>query len=688
MRKTSHSLVSILLAVTTRGFAVVPIAADPVIQTAHYFDLEGRTLDFKALRRGYAVSSSKARPIGEVGEKLGKADFQFIRSWGWRKPLPFSFPFGGRVWREIFINGAGNLTFGRAEAELYPERDTWADGTMQSVGGSLNDRAAAGQEQMICALWALYAPQDQKTQIFLYQSAKEFVVTWKAERYQWFGEGYRPMGPNVFQARLTPDGSIALSYQKISEKDGIVGLFPGGFAGKPLASLPKGFVEAAAGGGTLRFSFEIEKSVPVPHAGTIWYRVYLVDGLNTCEIGAEWKDLPRAYFSQECMGHPGLRIEGNRIELFASTFELQAFLRRGVRWRADLLWDRGPGDRVTAGAELQPLPLPPDMATIPAKLSATRSYREGNIFEVFYYPHVSKQPFPLLRYIYQRVPAQDDFAAVLTDFRIDDLHNHQGAPTGYGPSIKGIGKALAEPYEAGLATGSRKLQVVTGPAYLGPRFEEFIEDGDHHYRNYANAVGWIAHEFGHRWGMALQFRNPRTGETEDLVDPVGHWSGFLNTRSMISVWRMFCDKPYVEKSQMEGFVYEERPGGVFWREAPSWNIASGFSPLDLYAMGLIGPNEVPDTFLIGNAQGKNEQEVRGERIPVRIRDVIAASGERVPSVHDSQKDFTVGLYLLHQSNRRPFAEKLKQAEGIEKSLVEFYRVATGDRMHLTPAQPH
>ena len=73
------------------------------------------------------------RHPGAPGESLGKADYQFIRSWGYRKPLPFPFRFGGKVWR--FINGAGNLTFGQPEAELYPRRDTWPDGTMQSVEG-------------------------------------------------------------------------------------------------------------------------------------------------------------------------------------------------------------------------------------------------------------------------------------------------------------------------------------------------------------------------------------------------------------------------------------------------------------------------------------------------------------------------------------------------------------------------
>ncbi len=61
--------------------------------------------------------------------------------------------------------------------------------------------------------------------------------------------------------------------------------------------------------------------------------------------------------------------------------------------------------------------------------------------------------------------------------------------------------------------------------------------------------------------------------------------------------------------------------------------ASGFSALDLYVMGLIEPEEVPDTFLIARPQLRSGQEVWGEKVPVRIQDIIAVSGPRDPGVH-------------------------------------------------------
>jgi hypothetical protein len=93
MRARQFVLVSLILFFAGRASAVIPVSADAVIQPGRYFDLEGRTLNFRPLRAGYSASShlSQAKPVLSPGELLGKADYQFIRSWGYRKQLPFHF---------------------------------------------------------------------------------------------------------------------------------------------------------------------------------------------------------------------------------------------------------------------------------------------------------------------------------------------------------------------------------------------------------------------------------------------------------------------------------------------------------------------------------------------------------------------------------------------------------------------
>lgn len=683
--------------------AVIPVAADGLIAPAHYFDLQGKTLRFTPSRQGYVVTAMKSRPLGDQGKKLGDPDYGFVRSKGWRIPLSFEFSYAGVAQHEIFVNSAGNLTFDHPEAQLYGERDTWPDGTVTSVAGSLNDRAAAGQERMICVLWGLYSPDLSGNGVWVRRAANEFVVTWRVERYIWFGEGYRPLGLNVFQARLQPDGVIEFTYEQVAEKDGIVGLFYGGSEGfefdtlrpqkddAPDPRLKIRSVSTALTGRTLRLTFQM--AYPVARnvqEGTLWYRVFLERGSHSCEIGFEVSRNSHPYLLRECTGVPGFRVQGDRLDLYVSTFEAESILSgpaNALRWNADVLWGRRDITNLEFSAGSGVFHLPP-LALKPLRFSTAATYQEGNVFEVFHYPSVSKNVFPHTRYIYQHFEPQDDMAVVLTDFRIDDLHNHQGSTgAGYGTAIQGIGSGPATLYGRAEIVGSAKLQVATGPIYLGPRFEEFLADGDEdvHYRNYANAVGWMAHELTHRWGMELQFRNPENGTVEDLAGPDGHWSNFLNTPSVVSVWRMFADKPYAEKSQMEGYIYEQLPNGTFHRLPNPWNLPTGFSALDLYAMGLIGPDEVPDTFLVENLQLLGPGYYHGKRVPVRIRDVIAANGERRPGVRDSQKEFTIGIYLLHPGNRPAYAEKVGQAEGIEKMLMEYFHVATGGRMRLVAA---
>jgi hypothetical protein len=440
--------------------------------------------------------------------------------------------------------------------------------------------------------------------------------------------------------------------------------------------------EAAVSGKTVRFTFLMEQPIAasVPE-GTLWYRAFLSHGAESCEVGLEVDRGARPYMTRECVGVPGFRVEENRLDLFASAYDLAAVAGAGWRWKVDVLWSRRPGVTLDQGTIEHPFNLPRSISR-PYDLSAMRGYHEGNLFEVFHYPFVSKSVLPHLRYIYQRVAPADDMAVVLTDFRIDDLHNHSGSTgAGYNVAIRGIGDRPAHVTSGATLMGSTRLQVATGPVYLGPRFDEFLVDGDRRYHNYANAIGWMAHELSHRWGMEPKFRNPYTADLGTLHDK-DHWSDFLDTRSMFSVWKMFSDTPYSEKSQMEGYVFEQLADGTFRRVPRPWNLPTGFSGLDLYVMGLIGAGEVPDSFLIHNPQRVRDNIFRGDKVVVRIQDVIAASGERVPGVRDSQKEFTVGMYLLHEGGREAYAEKVRQAEGIEKTLIEYFRVATGGRMRL------
>jgi hypothetical protein len=79
--------------------------------------------------------------------------------------------------------------------------------------------------------------------------------------------------------------------------------------------------------------------------------------------------------------------------------------------------------------------------------------------------------------------------------------------------------------------------------------------------------------------------------------------------------------------------------------------------------------------------------IRGTKTPVRMEDIIAANGERLPNVADSPKEMAIGLYLMIEPGRPPDPEKLRDLEGIEANLIEWFSTATGGRARMRASTP-
>src|SRR5438876_12190481 len=98
-------------------------------------------------------------------------------------------------------------------------------------------------------------------------------------------------------------------------------------------------------------------------------------------------------------------------------------------------------------------------------------------------------------------------------------------------------------------------------------------------------------------------------------------------------------------------------------------------------MGLIGPEDVPDTFFIsGAAKGEDGGYKGGDFVPVRIADIVAVNGPRTPPAKDAQHRFRFEIYLLHEDGREPDPSKLAQARGIQSVLIRYFDLATNGRM--------
>lgn len=644
------------LVVLPRLSAVTPFAAGAlVVHKANYFDLQNRRIRFMPSSDStYKIVVSKSHAPARQRAVLMKPGTSF--------PLPFPFPFGGRKWNEVFVNLNGNLTFGAPDTTAYPERDTWPDGTIRSLSSSLDTRSIEGNLRMISPFWG--SNSLEQTRITTSSSSRELIVTWDALRYQSPNEAYSPLGRSLFQVRLGRDGSIEFSFGNVAEKDGVVGIFPGlASEAKTLDSIElqatNNFgirrAEVTEQGSLIRFALHTAQDIPAKTSGgKLTYRV-VVFSVNTAYFlelevnGNGRRDSARCFLVEASRGTPDdcqiaglIKASGATITAYLPKIGLldpQAF-----SWKAEAMFEAA---SETTG-NLRDVKLGFPMPSGNHFSSAPRA-SSGSIYEIFHYPFVPKSRQRSLKAIYKKLPAEDDLAIVLTDFRIDDIHNH-GSSNG----AEAVENNFAIVPEQQLAVyGSKKLQQAAGPTYLGPRFDASPPDSARKWRNYPFAVGWMAHEMSHRWLVSAKWNG---ADAHALLDSSCrcHWSPFLNTPVVYPVSQLFSDAPYPEESVMGGMTIKTLPDGSKTSAIAPFGAATGYSALDLYFMGMIDAKEVPDAFVIsGSKPSPDGQNRGGETVRISIGDIIAASGPRLPAASESQRRFTLGIYLLFEDGREP-----------------------------------
>jgi len=82
------------------------------------FDLTGRSIQFLRRPKGVSAARSNLEYKSLIGDKLPLGDNDTVRV---DFPAGFVFPFGDRVFRSVWVNSDGNLTFDTGE--LFSPRD-------------------------------------------------------------------------------------------------------------------------------------------------------------------------------------------------------------------------------------------------------------------------------------------------------------------------------------------------------------------------------------------------------------------------------------------------------------------------------------------------------------------------------------------------------------------------------------
>lgn len=253
-----------------------------------------------------------------------------------------------------------------------------------------------------------------------------------------------------------------------------------------------------------------------------------------------------------------------------------------------------------------------------------------------------------------------DFIAAFTTFEFET----GSALAFYNPvrnDVQGIGMAA---FDHGAAFGSAaRLQGYVDMAAVS-RYAEAPGD-----LRITGAHSTLAHELMHRWGSRVSYRTDAGTPSTALIGQDGsHWSYFLDTDASI----------------MYGADWNPRADGRFQSVA----VRRRFSPLDLYVAGFASSSEVPPMRLIVGGDGNATDLPRlgaisgGSAETVRIEQIVAAVGARVPDAAHAQKDFRVALILIRRPGEAVAPTTLAALENARVRLQEYFNQITDGRASL------
>jgi len=294
-------------------------------------------------------------------------------------------------------------------------------------------------------------------------------------------------------------------------------------------------------------------------------------------------------------------------------------------------------------------------------------------FEVFRYV----TPMILENITCSFIPAMGDnydFMVGFSQFRTDKPLAGSGMGI-FRNSISGIGLGVREP-SSNLCSDSRLQAAPVYPWYIdSPLGEGASPDGlDDSYDFFLSMAG---HELAHRWIASVDAIVD--GQLIELQDNWCncHWIEGLHAPAA------FPFKESQQASPMGGGYWRDNDNGTFTQFADSYFVpASGYSYLDLYLMGLIPADEVPDFFLIDNlslmdSDAPDGPLYSGNRIDITIEDIIASAGPRIPSFSESQKDFNTAFIYLTEPGTEADPDKINRLATIRDRFSEYWSHVTG-----------
>lgn len=686
-----------------------------VVAPARLFDLDHHTLRFTPTGSGYRVETVPLVWDDEFGAPL-EGDTLVFES--------FTFPFSGRRW-DRFRVATGAITFDLGEMGEGEGGFRAPAGNRRGAGRSARHGFPMERYPLLETVGrtfvnalpgiAAFVKPNLRGQRHVKPLDDGVLVTWTltepAGTIQSFT--WEPT-VNRIQAALHENGEIELSYNDVSARDGVVGVFPMVTAGveKPLATVadvddtgdarlaPHLDVEEVALSAVddLFLEATLETRGPVVQEGEpglvgVTYRVALdtrrrssadledapvvwtVRGVGGGRFGGRGRMPPR-YVASGAGVESEVTVEENTLSIRGILPVELAGAETLFVWADASEGEEGTADRVAPGeVELQGLRSPE------RDLSATTA-ADGTwpvAYEGFHWPGIPR-PQDVACSVITALGDNFDFLASYSDFRVD---NPEGGTPSTGPrggNVSGIGSSTRNP-EDYCSDGRFQWMFYEPVSTSAIQIQESSPDG--RMTDYDYAMSQIGHELGHRW--AADASAVVDGDTIELGPT--HWGAQVHLPAAFPYGRSY------EADAMGGSTWKENDDGTFTQlDRDYYSPAKGFSWLGLYLMGLARPEEVPPFFVLENLERTGRQDAEGHPIfkgrkrVVTIDDVVEAMGPREPDFEHAQKTFNTAIVVVTLPGEEPTQELLRRARDIREHWIRYWSTVTGGRsvMRATP----
>ena len=710
---------------------------------SNMFDLQKRTLKFTpAVGGGYRAESVALQWDSEFGAEMSGAQVSL---------KGFAFPFSGRSWSDFSVGVTGSIAFAAAAT---PGAGTGGGVPAGGRGGGVSigrfdqlqdaARTLVNEQPAICVFMK---PRMSGTR-YVKQLDDRVVITWSiTEPTAGIQDFTWTPTTNRFQATLYKDGAIQLSYDHLTARDAIVGIYPLADAAleKKLATIKDAREPAvpaqldivnlhlaAVDSRYLKATFELRgPALPEgdPGVNGLTYTLAFKRGkVPAASMNIASADLEWTVFGGAAGGRGGGRGGGGRgaggsapatryvasgpglspvVTVKGNMISIQGTLPAGVQTGDQftvLAHTSGLEKTVVDSTTAQPVTLG-SLASPEQDLSSLQA-KSGPFTTVFESFHYLKLPVArdLTCTVIKALGDNYDFLAYYSDFRVDNQEagTPSTGPLGGGPdggAVTGIGaqqRALASYCSAG-----RFQWQFIQPVYVGSnQMQEqppagVVDASTRNIISYTQQIGertpdrklvpwnYAMSQIGHEMGHRWSAFVSAKIGNETIPLGPTHWA-----RGLHALVPFPFQRPS-EASAMGGGVWQDNFDGTFTQLDDDYYVpATGWSYLDLYLMGLIAPSEVPDFFILRNLASAGRDAnghpiFKADRTKVTVQDVIAVEGPRLPDVNKAQKKFNTGIVIMVEHGKQPSRELIDRANGIREAWMEYFRVTTGYRASMT-----